>query len=66
MGNSPPAVGQNPAETRIAAKGLIFVSPSGKLSHINLSKQVFAKNTFLSAITQLSEEITFVRLMFWP
>lgn len=30
-----------------------------KLSQINLSKQVFAKNRFLSAIRQLSEEITF-------
>lgn len=47
-------------------KGLISVSSSAKLSRINLSKQVFAKNRFLSAITQLSEEITFARFVSRP
>lgn len=45
-------------------EGLNSVSSSAKLSHINLSKQVFfAKNRFLSAIMQLSEEIMFLRSM---
>lgn len=51
----------------MAVKGLIFVSSSEKLSRINLSKRVFAKNRFSSAMAlQLGEEVTFGSLMSRP
>lgn len=61
--HSLPAACNNSSQNRVSVKGLIFVLSLAKLNHINLSEQVLAKNRFLSAIMQLSEEIIFVRFM---
>ena len=52
------AIYKKPSWVQSCYDRLVFASSLGKLSHINLPRQLSAKRRFWSEITQLSEEAT--------